>query len=365
MAISSLERLVGTRVLAGLVEVFAAEEAMNRAASSKFQASARKIEPLLDGSFEWDEVQFPRHIAPVVGAESPAVAVTPLGLITRNSAPAHARISHWIPGAKLFGQRGAGELLPNAAATIDREIRGGVKLLGNLKEYLAMRALFGSVVVSNATIPGTKVPFTLSFGLNTYTATDDWSLSTARIVDSELTALRLDYMQAMGLNLSQVITGATIGDYLRRNSGIVNLLAPMLGRQLVESAGELFSRAAVAGIRFGDMDWQLTEEGYVPEGGSFTRYIPATDKFVAMPADGLLGDVLGQCEGFGLVPKNMDVIPADGSSAAASMGPAPSRGNYAYALMTLDPLGVKIVQGWCGIYVILTPNGLIVCDVVP
>lgn len=363
MSISSYERTFGLRTLAGMVELFAREESMSRAALSLFEANGRRVDPQVDGSFEWDERRFSRHLAPVVGRDSPAVSVTPIGTIVRNSAPAHIRVSKFIPAHKLHGDRGPGSLAPNARLIVDQEVRDLAKVIANTREYLAMRALFGSVVVSNATIPGTKVPFTLSFGLNTYTASSDWSAPSSPILTSELTAAKLDYMQAIGMNPAQCLMGQTVGDYLRGNSGVVNLLQQQYGQQLARSAAELFGPWA-EGLQLGGLQWSITEEGYVPEGGSFTRYIPAADKVAMLPASGDLVDVLGVAEGYGIVPAmGGDVLPLASAEGATQL--APSRGSYVYARRILEPLGVEIIQGWIGLYVILTPNGICVLDVVP
>lgn len=365
MAVTSLERLLGMRTLAGLVEVFAREEANSRAAVQLFEQGAQRLDPLVDGSFEWDEVSFGRHLAAVQGRGAPSIAVTPLNRVVRSSAPAHVGpVSVFIPAHRLHSQRGDGELLPNAPAVIAREMRNLAKLLGNTKEYLAMRALFGTVTVSNATIPGTTAPFTLSFGLNTGTATSSWATASTPIVSSELTNMKLDYMQAIGMNGRIALTTQTVVDYLRGNSQILNLLQQTYGQQLARSAAELFSQSAMEGLELGGLNWRVTEEGYVPEGGSFTRYIPATDKIALLPEVSALGDVLGQAEGYGLIPAlGGDVLAAEGAAFATRQ--APGRGMYAYAVRTVDPLGVKLIMGWTGIYVILTPNGILVWDVVP
>lgn len=365
MTISSYERLFGTRQLNGLVEVFSRDDARGRAASSLFEMGRPIMPVVADGSFEWDEVQFSRHLAPVVGKDSAAPAKTPLGKIVRSSAPAHVKTSVWIPASKLHGDRGPGSMLPNAQAVVDQEIRDGWSTIGNTKEYLSMGALFGSVVVNSTTIPGTEVPFSLSFGTNTYAAALDWSLSSTPILSNEALAAKIDYMQAMGLNPRRVLMGSTIAGYLHANSEVRNLLVAQYGIQLAQTAAELFSQAGFSGLELAGLGWQITEEGYVPEGGSFTRYIPATDKAVMLPADEDLRNVLGRCEGYALIPISQNDLITAGSQAAMAVGRAPQAGAYAYGIRHLNPLGVEIIMGWVGIYVILTPNGVMVLDVVP
>lgn len=364
MSITPYDRLFQPRSLSGLVEVFAREDAMSRTALSLFEGSARRIDPVVDGSFEWDETQFSRHLAPSVGRGGPAPIATPVTQVVRNSAPAHIKNSKRIPAYKLHGDRGPGSLLPNAQAVIDQEMRDLVKVIGNTKEYLAMRTLFGSVVVNSSTVPGTTVPFTLTFSNNTYTASTTWAAASTSILGVEVPAAKIDFMQAIGLVPARVITGATVAGYLGSNSEIINLLAPQNGAMLARSAGQMFSAAAFEGLQIGQLLWQITEEGYVPEGGSFTRYVPATDKAVMLPGDGDLMDVLGMAEGYGLVPAyGGDVVPVAGAEFAVDK--APSRGMWSYAVRHTNPLEIELISGWCGLTVLLTPNGVCVLDVVP
>lgn len=365
MAITTLERLFGLRALAGMVEVFGREEAMSRAAVSQFEANAQRVDPQVDGSFEWDEIRYGRHLAPVQGRGAPSITITPLSRVVRSSAPANVGpISVFIPAHRLHSQRGDGELLPNAPAVVAREMRNGVKLIGNTKEYLAMRALFGTVTVNNSTIPGTTAPFTLSFSPNTGTATISWANNASPLASSELTLMKLDYSQNYGAMPAVCIAGQTVIDYMRGNSEILSLLGQQYGVQLATSIAELFAQAAFQGLRIGDLQWRVTEEGYVPEGGSFTRYIPATDKIAVLPEPAAQREVLGLAEGYGLVPAmGGDVLPVSGAAFATQL--APSRGMWAYAVRKTNPLGVEVIMGWNGIYLLLTPDGVLVWDVVP
>jgi hypothetical protein len=41
------------------------------------------------------------------------------------------------------------------------------------------------------------------------------------------------------------------------------------------------------------------------------------------------------------------------------------RGYYAYAELRTDPLGIRIYAGWCGLFVVLCPTGVMTFKVIP
>lgn len=361
MAITSHERVFGIRTLDGLVQAYAKEEANNTFFQGLFMAG-RKLEP--DGdSVEWDEVQMHRHLAPVVGRDAPFQILEDTTKVARNSACAHVKIMKRIPAAKLYNERAPGSLTANASQVVALEIRDAVKTINSVKEYMAVNTLAGTLTVNSTNIPGTTVPFTLTYSPNTYTASTTWATVTTDIPGTELAALKQDFYQTSGLQPRTAIIGGTIQASIAKNDYVMQMLQFSQGENLAKSASAMFGQA-LGGFQLGDLDWKVNEAGYVPQGGSFTRFMPATDKGFLLPGPEDLPDVLGWAEGYGFVPAGTEYGSVD--SAASLAVKAPSRGFYSYAKRAGNPAtDVELCIGWVGLPILLFPSGVCVFDTVP
>jgi len=355
-------RLFGLRSLNGMVRAFDKETRLNTMFQDLFREKGRQMETEgTDETIEWDETQLSRSLAPIVGRDSPHPMRQNTVTINRTSSVAHIKEGKFIHAHKLYGERGPGELKANAELFVDLQIRDLVKRAKNTIEYLSVNTLNGTVTVNPTTVPGSKVTFTIAYAPNTYTATNSWATLATRISSQEIPALKQDHLQASGLLPRRALIGGTIQGNIAGNTEFQNLMRDRLGPEVAQSAGTLFGQA-LGGFELGDLTWDVNEAGYVPDGGVFTRFIPATDDLFLLPADEDLPDVLGMALGLGLVPGN-DVGPAD--MAAELIRPAPQRGFYSYAVRSLNPLGVWIYVGWVGMPLLVFPSGLTVADVVP
>jgi hypothetical protein len=356
------QRIFGVRTLSGIVEAFAKEQRNNTLFQSKF-AAGRPLLP--DGDIaEWDEVQMHRHLAPVVGRDSPFPLLEHTTRINRTSSMMHIKLSKKIPAAKLFSERAPGDLRADAQAVIDLELRDMVKVIMNTVEYASAQSLNGTLTVNSTNIPGSSQVFTVTYSTNTYTASNSWATASTGLLSAELPALVDDCRQTSGLEPQEIICGREIAGYVYGNSQVVNLLQSPIGGVLAQTNAAR-QGPAWGNFRLGDLNWQVSIGGYVPQGGSFTKFMPATDAFFCLPGAEDLPNVLGMALGYGFVPGDADVGPATPQNAANMVARAPSRGFYAYATRTINPVGIELFVGWVGLPVVLFPSGVCVGDAVP
>jgi hypothetical protein len=189
-----------------------------------------------------------------------------------------------------------------------------------------------------------------------------WLTASTGILSSEIPAVVDDYRQTAGLDPAQVIIGRETAGGIYKNSEVVNLLQNPAGAALA-ATGAAMQGPAFGGFNLGGLFWRVSIGGYVPQGGSFTKYMPATDDFFVLPADSELPNVLGLALGTGFVPGEADVGPA-GRAADLCM-PASTRGFYSYATRSINPAGVELFVGWVGLPIVLFPSGVLVGDAVP
>lgn len=353
------ERLFGVRSLNGKVEAFANDVIRTSVFSDKF----RRGRPLMaeDGTCEWDEIQLSRALAPVTGHAAQFPEGPEVTKINRRSAVAHIKRAKRINPYKIHYERAPGMLRPDAAMYVETEMRDAMNEIMATYEYMASQSLRGTLTVNSTNIPDSTQAFTLTYSPNTYTATTSWATASTQILSSEIPALKQDVEQLCGLAPAQAITGSTVEGYIVGNSEISNFATQQLGERFITQSGAQRG-PMLGGLAVGGLSWTLTEGGYVPTGGSFTRYLSTTDEAIVLPADGELVDVLGFAEGRGMVP-SQQYGPA--SSAAGLIAPAPQAGWYAYAMIEGDGPFIKLCVGYVGLPIVMRPAAVCVANLVP
>lgn len=360
---SAFQQLFGIQTLSGLVVAFGAEESMD----NMFQALFRRGESMTEDGDEatWDEVQLDRHLAPVRGENGLWPSSQNTVTINRKSTMAHVKDSTFILGSKLYKERSPGDiqLRPNAQAKVAFELRNLVKKVRKTIEYMSANTLNGTLTVNSTNIPGTTQSFTVSYSPNTYAASANWKNQATGIVSSEIPAAKRDFMQTSGLQPRRVIADGTITAAMAGNTEVQALMSPAMKEAFARGSSPL-QGAAFQNFELGNLMWLANEAGYVPEGGSFTKYIPATDDAFMLPGDEDLPDVLAMAEGRGMVPGTLS---GPASAGAELVMPAPTYGYYAYAERSThpNPPGIHLNVGWVGLPILKFPSGVQVLDVTP
>jgi hypothetical protein len=258
-----------------------------------------------------------------------------------------------LPGGSLFLQRGLGARLPDAEGEIARELEDLAQIISNTREYLSVGALLGRVEVSEQTIPGSELEFTIEFGNRRAHALSPWADPNTKIRSGELIRLKRVFKDEAGQKAGVAITEPGIEGQLVRNEEV---RAFVRGKQ----AELLLKNLELTGVNpqwegLAGLQWGFTDGTYKPEGGVVTRYFP-NDTVVVLPHPARLKSVLGYAQGRVWVPRQ------------PQFGPAPKatdllrelRGFYSYAELRSDPFGIRIYAGWHGLPVILDPNAVLV-----
>lgn len=354
------QRLLGLRSLNGKVEAFGKDVTRTGVFRQKFQSYGRKL-VAEDGTFEWDEVTYGRGLAPVTGHAAPFPEGNPLGTVHRKSSVVHIKRMRRLDPYRMHYEREPGTLRPNAAAYVEREMKEAMNEIMATHEYLSAESLRGTVTVNPTNIPGSTQSFTITYSPNTYTASNSWATAATKIISVELNQLKADVEQTCGLSPAQVIGGAAVNGYITGNSEITNYAAPLMGQRFIEQ-GSVREGPMLGGLLVGGLTWTITEGGYVPEGGAFTRYLPTVDEAIVLPPDGELSEVIGWVEGRGMIPAQQ-YGPA--SAAADLCAPAPQQGWYAFAMLDGNGPAILLCVGYVGNPVVLRPAAVCVANLIP
>lgn len=375
MAVSQDEVNYGVRTLTGLVQLYAGQRENN----SRYQRRFRQGRPLVPGlggvSVEWDEIQFHRHLAPVVGRDQAHPIVEDMTTVLRSATPAHVKQSFLLPASKLLQERAPGQPFGTVGGQehLRQKLADCVQLITNTIEYMAAQSLGGTLTINSTNVPGTTLPFTVTYSPNTGTATTTWATASTDVL-ADITAAKIDFYQSCLMQPRDVLIGSTIQNHLNNNTGIQALLQTQMGATVARTGSNLFG-SVYDGFELGGMRWEVNEAVYTPQGGSATRFHPATDKLIMLPGGSDLMDTLGLCEARGIVPlPGSDVaaaaIGADGmvSVDAGGMFLESAPGWYAWAQRVAsdaEGMGVKVNVGWCGLPVVVQPGAVLVHDTVP
>lgn len=356
MAITALDDLLSIDTLTDLVTRFV-DQAENRGATALFTQHARPLTPLGE-SVSWDQVDFSRSLAPVTGPESPHTRARRLGTRKQSVSMAMVKVYKDLPASHLFLSRAPGTSVQDAERILAAELEDLANLIANTKEYLAIGALKGEIVVNSQTVPGSDVAFDLRTEVAEGKALASWKDPTTKLRSSELIALKRGYKDACGLRAELAITDPGVEGLLVANDEVREFAKEPLGVAILRNMN-------LTGVNpqwdaLGGLGWRFTDGVYKPEGGPLTRYFPE-DTLLVLPGEARLPQVLGWAEGKVHVPAG----PVFGGAQGATGLIRELRGTYAYAEVRTDPVGVRVYAGWFGMPVILNPSAVLKFKVTP
>ncbi|GIW60233.1 MAG: hypothetical protein KatS3mg087_1299 [Patescibacteria group bacterium] len=292
--------------------------------------------------YSWDEISYPRELAPFTHGDAPAVRLDLMGKTHRATSIAHILVDKFISGRKIFFQeRAPGELRPNAMAVVASEIRDMMNRISRSIEYLAAKAFTGSLTVNSSTVPGSSVSFTLTFAVQTYTPSASWATPTTKIFSSELHTLKRDFVRTSGVPLRHIIHGTNVEKYLLQNDEAQAWLAATQRGVQVFDTGLLGN---AVGVSFEAYDHVYTLNGTV------TPYL-GDNAIVGFTDEALVRQYCKLVLGKGLIPRG-----AFGTSPDQLVTPAPSYGFYSYVVPEFNPVGIRVFVGWAGVPIITYPE---------
>lgn len=251
------------RVLTKMVELFPVKDLAG--------LSRIPREPAAAGIAEWDEVKNSRHLADFTtpGAEAKTTA---LRTVTHQIANlAYIREKKMLSAPTMYWLRRPGsDQVQFAEGGVRAELADLNNLVDRRVEWMIWKMLSGNLAVSQ-----NDIKFSIDYGIvssHKPTVTTSWANPAADVL-ADLTTWKKLIARDSGEVADTLFLTETVMGYLVENQKVRDLLAYQGGRELLES-GRL---PHLLGL-----DLVVYDAGYVPEGGSFTPFIP--DDHVVMTA---------------------------------------------------------------------------------
>ncbi len=356
MAGTQLEATFGVRTLTKVLTTFA-DDSLDKFFLGIFER-ADQIRP--EGRLvEWDEERMHRHLAPIVGHTSPSPKLEETTRINKTSSMMHVKLHKDIPGERLFFDRAAGSLRPNAGGVIAKELRDLALAVMKTVEWACASTLQGRLSVNERTVPGSESSFELAWNVSTYLRQANWSEPDTKIVSDELPQIEAAYLHGSGMLPSSAILNDVTKRYFHGNDEVRDWAKEVYAAEALTSS--ITDARLLKSMNLAGMSWQSNPGGYVPKegpnAGTFQRFM-GDDRVVILPADQRLPDVLALALGHGIVPRNLW-----GNEGQMGIELAPSPGWYAYSEATSNPPGVRLYAGWVGLPIVLFPQGILVATV--
>ena len=347
-----LDQVLSIDTLTFVVRLFA-EQHEEHSASKLFAAHGRPLHPR-GHTASWDEVRFHRHLAPVTGPDSPHPRAKRLPSRKRECVMATVKVYKDLPGSALWLERAPGFNMADAEHVISRELEDLAQTIANTREYLAMGALLGRIEVSEQTVPGSEIAFTIEFGNRSARALNQWADPNTKIRSGELIRLKRLFKDEAGVNAGFALTEPGIEGQLVRNAEVKPFLRGKQAEAVLKNLTLTGTNPQWDGLA--GLAWRFTDGTYKPEGGPVTRYFPR-DTVVVLPEAPRLKAVLGYAEGVTHVPDGarFSLVPDAGPRSFR-----PVRGFYSYAVPMSDPFGIRLYAGWTGLPVVLDPGAVLV-----
>jgi hypothetical protein len=347
----TLESSFGIQTLSAAIETFGDEP--SQGVFTKLFESGRKI--MVDGrTHEWDEIQRPRNLAPVVGEDSPFKAGALTDKKKKNSPIVDLKMFVDIPASKLFRERWAGSLGANVPLMIASELKTIQMRLAKTIEYLCANALLGSIDTSN--IEGSEFTVILQQTTSTGNQAAAWSTAGTKIVSDEIPKAVADFVAKTGAQPKIVLLNDVAERSLLKNTEIQTWAQYNNGGRALQSnpsAPQVFG-----GLGLGGFDWQKAIGVYTDKNGTAgTRYWPDT-KVAFLPDQSMLTEVLALAKGYGAIPQK-----AFGAAQDELVTRAPTPGYYAFAEAISSPVGIRLYAGWAGLPVLLFPGGVYILTI--
>jgi len=360
MAGNQMEATFGTRTLTKALTTFA-DDSLDKFFLGIFE-KGDQLRP--EGRLvEWDEQEYHRHLAPVVGHTSPFPKLEETTRKNKASSMMHVKLHKDIPGERLFFDRAAGSLRPNASDVVAREQRDLMLAIMKTVEWACAQTLQGALVVSRQTVPGSESEFTINWGLSTHTRSANWDLATTPIVSDELPKIEAAYLQTSGMLPGTAILNDVTERYLKSNTEVKSWAKELYAAEALTSS--INDARLLRSMRLNGLEWRSNPGGFVPKGArpapgqtvAFQRYM-ADDKLIVLPPDQRLPDVIALALGHGIVPRTLW-----GGEGSMGIELAPSPGWYSYSEAISNPPGVRLYAGWVGLPIVLFPKGVLVATV--
>jgi len=218
--------------------------------------------PIDTDTAKWEEVRGNRDMANYVVPDGEGNIVARLGVTQKTATVACLKEKKQLKGSTLAWLRKVGtEHTKIAESAVREELADLDSRLEFRREWARWQALTGTLTVAQA-----NVKFTVDYGIDgTHkpTVATAWSDVAADII-GDLTTWKALMQQDSGENATTVYVNSIVMSYMVKNTGIKSLMGEQLKTQILQSG--YITR--VLGLNF-----VVYDTGYVPSGGSFTKFV--------------------------------------------------------------------------------------------
>lgn len=360
---ANIEEIFAPRTLMGMVSLFGMEG--NTPVTDWFRNGRRK--DVVGNAVDWDREDFSRSLGPFGSQKAPAIRLFPQDRDNIHIPLAHIRMERTLLAQEIMiERRGLGELVPNAEQEVARAVRDLVQRGQRSIEFVCSELLFNQTgaTINSTTVPGSQVTWTLDFGTGDFDAAAAWSTIGTNILSStELFAAMDQLTQNSGLEAGRAVHNRTVQDYLVLNTQVQSWFQTVPTAPQIVSGDQLAAQVAgatpfnMAGGLGGIPSWIRLDHGYVPDGGSFTKFL-STDFTILLPTS---DDILGFAEGHQVIPT--EIIGGENLGSVATLSDA--AGPVVYAVLQPDPVAVKLVYAHSFIPTIFVPEAVVIIDTTP
>ena len=311
---------------------------------------------------KWDETRYSRDLAPITGPSSPSRATAKLGITVR-SAPMLKICEHVDLDWRVMKMaRGEGTAVPDPAGMLNNNLRNLTNRVNRTRNYWAAKSVLttnGSVdpgAFPNADIASGAMP--LVYPVASLSASNSWALPATKIRSEEINRLKLEYQQNTGFFPALGIGSEQLDNYLNANTEFSEAVrGGGLAAQRIQSSYETGD-----GVNYGGMQWKFAHDYYAADATPDTEVdvISDQDLVAILPAN--RRDVFAIAEGIQGIPTGM--ISKLGTAGFDSLI-AEVRGWYAYLELILNPIGLRLHVGWCGMLIQKMQKGVLVFNMTP
>lgn len=225
--------------------------------------------PILSDTAEWDEIHQNRDMADYNVPDGEGKVVKRIGITNKTSQVAHIREKKQLKGSTMAWLRKPGtEHMQYGEQAVKEELKDLDSRVEFRREWARWQALTGTLTVDQA-----DVKFTVDYGIaasHKPTVGTSWTDVSADIIGDLKTYKRL-IQEDSGENASVVYCTDEVMTMMMKNTGVKALMGEQLKTQILQN-GYI--------VKLMGLTFVVYDAGYVPEGGSFTKFI--NEKYIVM-----------------------------------------------------------------------------------
>lgn len=291
-------------------------------------------------SFKYDVLKADRDMAAPTVAGAPSKRVALQAVDQKSGRCIHVKEHKALDGDTLANLRQAGNRRREVAQRkIGQELMLLQRRSARLRNYAVAQMLTGTLAISEDDVKA-SIDYDVD-STHKPTASASWATSGTDIPTDIRTWKRL-VMKDSGYTPTHAWCNEGVMAYLMANTAVKEYLGTGAYKAQIGATGQI--------TEFMGLTWHVYDLGYIPSGGSFTRYI-ADDKVVLTP------DPDGQwCN----LQEGSTMIHPYGETDLVE-----AFGKHAYSLFKDDPAGVQIHTGDVFFPCLYIPDAVVYADVTP